>query len=340
MADYININGNNIPIRASDPTNPIQGEVWYNTTTDALKGQGATTVGAWASGGSLNTARFGGATMGSQTAGLFAGGTTPPSAVKVNNSEEYNGTSWTEGNNLNTTRGLMAAGGNSTQTAGLAFGGTTSGAPDNPGVTNATEEYNGTSWASVNNMNYSVRNFGGAGTQTSAVAAGGNPGPSQYNSTTGEYDGTSWTAGTSLPTALQDNQGMTGDNQNAAFFAGGEGPPGAKRTDTLEYNGTSWTAGGSLGTAVMQNGASGTLTAGLSFGGSDPGGRTTTTVGYDGTSWSSRPSMATARQYAHGAGTNTANFVAGGLGPPGGQIANTEEFTGAGAPTTVTFSGS
>ena len=280
---------------------------------------------AWASGGALGTARWGGATMGSQTAGLFAGGGTP--STKLNNSEEYDGTSWTEGDNLNTARGLMAAGGNSTQTAGLAFGGTTTTGPDNPGVTNATEEYNGTSWTSVNNMNYSVRNFGGAGTQTNAVAAGGNPGPSQYNSTTGEYDGTDWTAGTSLPTSLQDNQGMTGASQSAAFFAGGEGPPGARRTETLEYDGTNWTAGGSLLTGVMQNGASGTLTAALSFGGTAPS-ITTTTVGYDGTSWSTRPSMATARQYAHGAGTNTATFVAGGLGPPGANIADTEEFTG------------
>ena len=39
MATYININGNNVPIRASDPSNPILGEIWYNTTTSALKGQ-------------------------------------------------------------------------------------------------------------------------------------------------------------------------------------------------------------------------------------------------------------------------------------------------------------
>ena len=109
------------------------------------------TAGAWSSSGALNTARWGGGAMGSQTAGLFAGGKTP---TAQNNSEEYDGTSWTEGNNLNTARVVMAAGGESTQTAGLCFGGTTSTAPDNSGVTNATEEYNGSSWTSVNNMNY------------------------------------------------------------------------------------------------------------------------------------------------------------------------------------------
>ena len=295
----------------------------FITTTEQYdKSINTVVAAAWASSGDLNTARWGGSTMGSQTAGLFAGGATP--STKLNNSEEYDGTSWTEGNNLNTARGLMAAGGNSTQTAGLAFAGTTSTGPDNPGATNATEEYNGSSWTSVNNMNYSARNLGGAGTQTSAVSAGGVP----VLATTGEYDGTNWTAGTSLPAGLQDNQGMTGASQTAAFVAGGEGPPGARRTDTLEYDGTNWTAGGPLFTAVMQNGASGTLTAGLTFGGSTPAGGVTTTLGYDGTSWSTRPSMATARQYAHGAGTNVATFVAGGLGPPGGAITTTEDFTG------------
>ena len=104
-------------------------------------------------------------------------------------------------------------------------------------------------------------------------------------------------------------------------------PPGSRRTDTLEYDGTNWTAGGSIDTGVMQNGASGTLTAGLTFGGTT-GSAVTTTLGYDGTSWSTRPSMATARQYPHGAGTNVATFVAGGY-TPGGAITTTEDFTGA-----------
>ena len=72
---------------------------------------------------------------------------------------------------------------------------------------------------------------------------------------------------------------MTGASQSAAFFVGGEGPPGSRRTDTLEYDGTNWTAGGSIDTGVMQNGASGTLTAGLTFGGTT-GSLVTTTLGY------------------------------------------------------------
>ena len=39
MATYKEIRGNNIPIRSSDPSNPIIGEMWYNTTTGVLKGR-------------------------------------------------------------------------------------------------------------------------------------------------------------------------------------------------------------------------------------------------------------------------------------------------------------
>jgi len=299
----------------------IAGGSPYTTATEEFNQSINTiTAAAWASSGALNTARWGSAAMGTQTAGLLAGGATSP---KVNNSEEYDGTSWTEGDNLNTGRGLMAAGTNSTQTAGLAFGGTTSTGPDNSGITNATEEYNGSSWTSVNNMNYSSRNFGGAGTQTSALAMGGIP----VLATTGEYDGTNWTAGTSLPSGRQDNQGAAGASQTAVILAGGEIPPGSRTDETLEYDGTNWTTGGTLPTAVYSNTVSGIQTAALSFGGY-VGSRTTETVGYDGTSWSTRPSMASARQYAKGAGTNVATYVAGGIGPPGGAIADTEEFTG------------
>jgi hypothetical protein len=280
------------------------------------------TAAAWASGAALNTARYGSAQMGTTTASLVAGGSDP--SGKRNESEEYNGTSWTEGDNLNTTRGYLGGGRNSTQTAGLAFGGTTSTGPDNPGATNATEEYNGSSWTSVNNMNYSARNLGGLGTQTSALSAGGVP----VLATSGEYDGTNWTAGTSLPAGLQDNYGMTGETLTAGLLAGGEGPPGSTVNNTFEYDGTNWTAGGTLPTATRENGMSGIQTAALMFGGADPS-TTGRTIGYDGTAWSTRPSLGTARAQAGGAGTATAAFCAGGLVPSPGATTATEEFTGA-----------
>jgi hypothetical protein len=49
----------------------------------------------------------------------------------------------------------------------LAFGGET------PGLQNATEEYNGTTWASVNPINTARVYLGAAGTQTAALGFGG-----------------------------------------------------------------------------------------------------------------------------------------------------------------------
>ena len=280
------------------------------------------TAAAWASGTALGTARYGQGQFGPQTAAVAAAGSTAPATANV---ESYDGSSWTEGPNVNTARGLLAAAGNGTQTAGLIFGGTTSISPHNPGITNASEEYDGSSWTSGNNMNYSSRNLGGLGVQTSAVSAGG-LGPPTYLATTGEYDGTNWTAGTSLPAGLQDNQGMTGASQTAGLLFGGEGPPGGAYSATLEYDGTNWTASGALASAVYANAGCGTQSAALSFAG-QPGPHTTQTEGYDGTTWSTRPSLATAKSKIGGSGTNTAGLCVGGLTNPGAVQDAVEEFT-------------
>jgi hypothetical protein len=34
MADYINIKGSTIQYLDSDPSNPVVGQVWYNSTTE------------------------------------------------------------------------------------------------------------------------------------------------------------------------------------------------------------------------------------------------------------------------------------------------------------------
>ena len=79
MATYKQIHGTKIEAVASDPSNPVEGQVWYNTTSNVLKGQAATTVGAWASGGNMNTGRDQVAGAGTQTATLAFGGGYPSS---------------------------------------------------------------------------------------------------------------------------------------------------------------------------------------------------------------------------------------------------------------------
>ena len=90
MADYKNIKGFNIQYLDSDPPNPIEGQMWFNSTTQTLKGAEAATIvdATWASGGDLNTARnTKGTTAGTQNASsVFAnapglGVSTPPNAI-------------------------------------------------------------------------------------------------------------------------------------------------------------------------------------------------------------------------------------------------------------------
>jgi hypothetical protein len=50
MAEYINIKGQNIEVVASDPANPTLGQIWYNSTSNTLKGGSVTTsscLGYW-----------------------------------------------------------------------------------------------------------------------------------------------------------------------------------------------------------------------------------------------------------------------------------------------------
>jgi hypothetical protein len=66
----------------------------------------------------MNTARYGLAGAGTQTAALAFGGYTQTNTAAT---EEYDGTSWTNNPSLNTARAALAGCG--TQTAALGFGG-------------------------------------------------------------------------------------------------------------------------------------------------------------------------------------------------------------------------
>jgi hypothetical protein len=94
------------------------------------------------------------------------GGDLPPYTGQT---EEYNGSSWSEQNDLATARG--AAAGMGTQTAGLLAGGITT-----PGAaSNATEEYDGANWTTGGNLNTARFLTRGAGTQTAGLVTGGTP---------------------------------------------------------------------------------------------------------------------------------------------------------------------
>ena len=88
----------------------------YKGLTEEFTGAGQA-VGAWSTGGSLNTARYYVGAAGTQTAGLAFGGETPYRAQ----TESYDGSSWTEVNDMNTA--VATHGSNGTQTSALAYGG-------------------------------------------------------------------------------------------------------------------------------------------------------------------------------------------------------------------------
>ena len=128
----------------------IKGFTVQTLSTDTIANQQA--GGAWASGGALNTARYGAAGTGStstHTAGLVFVGDTGSGTRMVAVTESYNGTSFTEVNDLNTARGQAAGGG--TTTAALAFSG--EGAPPGFAKLAVTENYNGSSWTEVADLN-------------------------------------------------------------------------------------------------------------------------------------------------------------------------------------------
>ena len=75
----------------------IQGFAVQNFSQDPVP-----TVVGWTSGGNLNTARGMLAGAGTQTAGLGFGGETSPG--NRDETEEYNGTTWSNGGSLGTAR--------------------------------------------------------------------------------------------------------------------------------------------------------------------------------------------------------------------------------------------
>ena len=77
MATYKEINGTNIEILSSDPTNPLLGQIWYNSTTNTLKGLGFIATSSWATGGTMGTGRDQTTGAGSKNAALAFGGGYP-----------------------------------------------------------------------------------------------------------------------------------------------------------------------------------------------------------------------------------------------------------------------
>ena len=167
----------------------------------------------------------------SSTSAGRAGGqstATPPGGPHYTGTEIWNGSSWTEVNELLASR--RYAGGVGTVTAALFIGGDT----DNgsfPGgrYTARVESWNGTSWSEITDLNAGRANMAGAGIQTSAIAFGGSP---PRTGATEFWNGSSWTEISDMAVARQNG---TGNGSSAsALSVGGESPLSPAVTATVE----------------------------------------------------------------------------------------------------------
>ena len=191
----------------------IKGFTVQTLSTDTIANQGA--GGAWASGGSMNTARdYVGGAAANKDAGLIFGGAT----YRV---EQYDGSSWTEKSEMN----ISPAAGNysrspmGTYTACIAAGGSAS-------YLDQVEQWDGSFWTEIAEIN-TGRGFGSAspiGTVTAGLVAGGyisNPGVATVNNE--EWDGSSWTEKANLNTARAYNAGL--GTATSSMVCNGQAPP-------------------------------------------------------------------------------------------------------------------
>ena len=271
---------------------------------------------------------------GPSTAAFAAKGSIPAvtATMEVYNVSIYSpiAATWASGGNYPT--GMNQLGGSGTQTAGLGFGGNTTGG--NPNGSNITAEYNGSSWTSGGNL-ATARNTGsrsGLGTQTATMCINfrndGTATPSfpippannNYRAQTEveEYNGSSWTAGTATPDG-EVEAGTCGTISAALRFGGNPGnPPGSQGSNgTLYWNDSSWTSLNNMSTGRygLAPAFQGTYNAALGFGGNaDPAGspRVSVTEEFNGTNWTAGGNLNATVFRGSGSGTQTAALSFGG----------------------------
>ena len=166
MANYKELEGFGVQTLATDPDSAgWVGSIFYNSTEGVfktVKPGGSATLGTWASGGDLNTARGDAGMSGVYDAAFIVGGNTPTLTA---NHEQYNGSSWTEVADLNTAR--YGNGATGTTSAGLTFAG------QDTANLSVTESWNGSSWSEINDLSSVRSQTTGTGTSTDSLIAGG-----------------------------------------------------------------------------------------------------------------------------------------------------------------------
>jgi len=236
---------------------------------------------AWTEGNNTTIARECSTSgFGTQTAGAIAGGGAPdnitsPYGGYSNSTDEYNGTSWSEGGDINSHRLGMATCG--TQTAGFGAGGY-QGAnhPDSPPSNTAKcEQYDGTSWTEVADLNTARSSMAHFGTQTASIACRKNTNPTE------SWDGSSWTNLSNSPIVF-DGGNHGGGTQTAGITYG---PRPYSLTEL--WDGTTWVTGVRYSTSRGGN-CAGDASSGLLVGGYTGTANTNATEEYTGETTAAR----------------------------------------------------
>ena len=305
----------------------------------------------WTNGTNLPAPRGYGAAFGTQTAAIHTGGYTDGDGSVSGSTLYWNGSSWTETGDLNTTRAFLSSSTNGTYTAAVVFGG--------PSSEKKTESWNGSAWTEVNDLNTVAPVGSGGGTQTSAFLAKGYN-PSGAIATTQTWDGTSWSSAADAATAAgYTSRGGGGASNTVGIVFGGSNAPGFTTptfiTSTEEFTeppatqaklregmlflsgGTSlkgfgkaagipagtWASGGSLNTARTIGGGFGlTIPTAVCAGGYNPGGWHALTEEYNGSAFTEVNDMPQATDDMGSGGSLTAGIIFGGDTPPGNTPTN------------------
>ena len=316
MATYRELVGKKIKKVTSDPSDSIDGQMWYNSTTGAIRGLALSE--GWSSAPNLGTGAYLAGSFGTQTAGVRICGTKHP-ATPVSNVEHYNGTGWSEETNYPVSGQSISGAG--TQTAGIAAGGLT------PSITTAENSYDGTSWTSANSLPYAANNLASCGlTQSSVIYAVGRDASSGNSGTNKSitFDGTNFANGPNhVTTRMFNTVGGAGTGTAALIVGGFIDPSPNAMTNCEEYNGSSWTNTGVLNVATGFASAFGIQTNAVA---QTNGSNYVETEGYDGSTWTVLPNMSVSSPgglYGSSAGsTGDAGWVSS-MGP---AYSATEEF--------------
>ena len=316
----------------------VEGQLFFNSTTNTFKETVTDIPGTtWTSGTNLPQALYENAGAGaSNTAAMNFGGqgnSPGPAHPHTADTQTYDGSNWTEVNNLNNSRRfLMGAG---TTTSALGFGGYTV-PPAGPGTQVYTEQWDGTNWTEVSDLNTKRSDNQGIGISNSnALCAAGHEGTA-VSSSVENWNGSSWTE-VAEKNSIRYRCAATGSN-TAGIISGGEVPSTAASALTESWNGSSWTEVADLNTARQSASGGGTSTEFLVVGGYSPPGLKANTELYNGTSWTELNDLSTARYINYGAAGDTGSslMVFGGGAPS--RSDSTEEWTSGLGNKTITAS--